>query len=258
MAVMSNSAQSDGTKGSLVRILDAADAMPGASALRARSYDLLDVAPGQVVVDVGCGTGLAVAELAGRGAWVVGVDVSEPMITLARRRWPGLDFRLGTAGELPLADGAVAGYRADKVFHELADPALALAEAWRVLVPRGRIVLVGQDWDAFVIDSDDPGLTRTIVHARADMIANPRAARRYRTLLLDAGFQDVTIEVNTAVFTDMTMLPMLTGLADAACASGAISRAQAERWTAEHTQRAQAGRLFVAVPLFLAVGERPD
>ncbi|WP_433762573.1 hypothetical protein [Nocardia sp. CA-135398] len=54
-------------------------------------------------------------------------------------------------------------------------------------MPGGRIVLAGQDWDAFVIDSDTPDLTRTIVAARADTITNPRAARRYRNLLLDAG-----------------------------------------------------------------------
>jgi hypothetical protein len=55
-----------------------------------------------------------------------------------------------------------------------------------VCSPRSRIVLVGEDWDAFVIDSDEPGLTRTIVHWRADMVPSPRAARAYRTLLLDA------------------------------------------------------------------------
>ncbi|MEU8149944.1 hypothetical protein [Nonomuraea sp. NPDC048901] len=56
--------------------------------------------------------------------------------------------------------------------------------------PGGRIVLIGQDWDTLVIDSDDPALTRTIVHARADQVTSPRAARSYRNLLLDAGFED--------------------------------------------------------------------
>ncbi|WP_318783837.1 methyltransferase domain-containing protein [Streptomyces spectabilis] len=59
------------------------------------------------------------------------------------------------------------------MFHELADPARALAEVRRVLVPGGRIVLVGQDWDALVIDSDDPDLTHTVVRARARPPAAP-------------------------------------------------------------------------------------
>lgn len=242
---------------SLITLLDTADALPGAAELRARTYDLLDPAPGALVVDVGCGSGRAVAELTGRGATAVGVDVSEQMIAAAQRRWPDNDFRVGDACDLPLGDATVAGYRADKVFHDLEDPAKALIEARRVLAPGGRIVLIGQDWDTFVIDSGDPALTRTIVHARADTVPSPRAARGYRTLLLDAGFTDVTVEVQTAVFTDETMLPMLTGIAHAARSAGAVSDRDFETWTAEQVERARSGRLFVALPLFLAAAGKP-
>jgi SAM-dependent methyltransferase len=259
MAGMSNHAVTDRTSDTvdaLIPLLDAVDAMPGAAELRARSYDLLDLISGTAVVDVGCGAGRAVAEMAERGARTVGVDVSEQMIAVARRHWPEMDFHLGGAYALPLADGEVTGYRADKVFHELDDPTRALGEARRVLAPGGRIVLIGQDWDTFVIDSDHPALTRTIVHARADTVANPRAARGYRTVLLDAGFQNVTVEVHTGVFTDSVMLPMLTGLANAACSTGAVTRDQADAWTTEQTERGKAGRLFFAIPLFLASAER--
>ena len=58
--------------------------------------------------------------------------------------------------------------------HVLDDPARAAGEARRVLAPGGRIVLIGQDWDTFVIDADDAALTRTIVHARADLVPTPR------------------------------------------------------------------------------------
>jgi ubiquinone/menaquinone biosynthesis C-methylase UbiE len=242
---------------SLIRTLDVVDDFPGAAELRSHTYDLLTLAAGQAVVDVGCGAGRAVAELADRGLHPVGIDPDPRMIEVARRRWPEQDFRPGTAGELPLDDGSMAGYRADKVFHAVPDPAVALAEARRVLAAGGRIVLVGQDWDTVVIDSDDPDLTRTIVHARAGTMPNPRAARRYRNLLLDSGFGDVTIDVRTAIFTDALMLPMLTGFADAACATGAVDRVHADTWIAEQTRRAESGRLFVALPLFLAAATRP-
>lgn len=254
---MSNHTTPRDATASLVRLLDAADSLPGAAELRARSYDLLHLAAGQAVVDLGCCTGRAVAELAERGARPVGIDLSEQMISAARRRWPAGDFRLGSAEELPLADGSVRDYRADKVFHELTDLDRALAEAWRVLTPGGRVVLLGQDWDTFVIDSDDPELTRAVVHGRADTLPNPRAARGYRNLLLDAGFTEVAVEVRTAVFTDATMLPMLSGLARAAVAAGAVDGERAGAWIAEHTCRAHADRLFVALPLFLAAATRP-
>jgi SAM-dependent methyltransferase len=241
----------------LVALLDIAERSPGAEELRLLSYDLLGPEPGRSVVDVGCGAGRAVAELAERGLAAVGVDPSDEMITIARSRWPDADFRIAGAYDLPLADASLHGYRADKVFHVLDAPEHALTEARRVLAPGGRIVLVGQDWDTFVIDSADPALTRVVVHARADLMPSPRVARAHRNLLLDAGFGDVTVEVRTAVFTGPPMLPLLTGLAEAAASAGAVTRDQADTWIADQTARAETDRLFLAIPMFVAAGTAP-
>jgi ubiquinone/menaquinone biosynthesis C-methylase UbiE len=241
----------------LIPQLDAIDEGPGAAALRARSYELLHAAQGALVVDVGCGAGRAVAELADQGVQVMGIDVSDQMVALARQRWPDGEFRTGDAYALPLEDRQAAGYRADKVIHALADPGRALAEARRVLASGGRIVVCGQDWDTFVIDSSDPELTHTIVRKRAGQVASPRAARQYRNLLLDAGFGGVTVEVHTGVFTGGSFLPVLTRLAEACCEHGAITRAQADAWIADQRERAQADRLFAAVPIFMAAATSP-
>lgn len=240
----------------LIRALDAAETMPAAAALRARSYQLLRLPPGATVVDVGCGTGRAVAELAEHGARAIGVDLDPAMLAAARRRFPGIDVRAADAAGLPLGDGQAHGYRADKVYHILPDPHAALAEARRILAPGGRIALLGQDWDATVIDSDSPELTRRIVHARADTIPHPRIARAYRNLLLDGGFRDVDVEVHTALFTGAAMLPLTVGHATAAQQTGAITADEAENWISEQTRRAQDDRLLFAIPLFLATAAR--
>ncbi|WP_103352656.1 methyltransferase domain-containing protein [Amycolatopsis sp. CA-128772] len=222
----------------LLTLLDALDDRPQAADLRERTYSGL----GDVVVDVGCGSGRAVGELAARGVRAIGVDADPAMIETAAARWPAGEFHVADATALPLADGSVTGYRADKVLHVVPEPALAVAEARRVLAPGGRAVLTGQDWDTIVIDSDDPARTRSIVHARADGLPHPRIARRYRTLLLDNGFTDVTVEVRALVWTDAAALPVLANLGG----DGA--------WLAEQTGRAREDRLFVAVPIFLATG----
>ncbi len=69
------------------------------------------------------------------GLQAIGIHTSEQMVTIARDRWPDADFQLGDAYHLPIRDGDMAGYRADKVLHELTDPRQALAEAHRVLMP---------------------------------------------------------------------------------------------------------------------------
>lgn len=240
----------------LIRALDAAETMPAAVRLRAREYELLRLPAGATVVDVGCGTGRAVAELAERGADAIGVDLDPAMLAAARSRFPGIDVRAADAAGLPLGDGQAHGYRADKVYHILPDPHAALAEARRVLAPGGRIALLGQDWDTIVIDSEHPGLTRRIVHARADTIPHPRIARAYRNLLLDGGFDDVDVEVHTAVFTDAVMLPVIAGHAAAAQRTGVISADEAETWVSEQARRAQGERLLFAIPMFLATATR--
>ncbi|QYN34795.1 methyltransferase domain-containing protein [Pseudonocardia sp. DSM 110487] len=238
--------------------LIAFDRRPESVRLRRRTYELLQVEPGSRVVDVGCGGGTAVAELADLGADAVGIDAAAEAVAFARGQHPRCRFEVGDAQRLPFADGSLDGYRAEKLYHALADPDKACAEAHRVLAPGGRIVLVGQDWDVFAIDSDDPVVTRTIVTSSADEIANGRVARRYRNLLLDTGLDDVSCEVHTTVLTDPELaLFTITRLADGAVRAGAVSEAQAETWLDEQRSRADRDRLFVAMPQFLVAGRRP-
>ncbi|GAA0980038.1 methyltransferase domain-containing protein [Acrocarpospora macrocephala] len=225
----------------LLTILDAFDDLPQARNLREHTYQAL----GDTVVDVGCGGGRAVGELAARGVRAIGIDLDPTMIEIAIERWPTGEFHVADATALPLDDGSVTGYRADKVLHTLAEPDRAVVEARRVLARNGRAVLVGQDWDTFVIDSDDPERTRTLIHTRADNMPNPQVARRYRNLLLDNGFVNVTVEVHTIVWTDATCLPMLATIGEGA-------------WLDDQAARARDDRLFVAVPIFLSSGTRAD
>jgi hypothetical protein len=95
-----------------------------------------------------------------------------------------------------------------------------------------------------MIDADDGDLTRRLVQARADTVPHPRIARHYRTLLVDAGFADLELEVQTAIFSGPEALPML-----AVYDTGG--------WLDEQRRRAAAGRMMVAVPFFIASGVRP-
>jgi SAM-dependent methyltransferase len=101
--------------------------------------------PGEVVLDLGCGTGNAAIIAAGRGARVTGVDPSPRLLEVARATAAaaGLDagFILGSAASLPVPDGSVDAI--GSVFGVIfaPDPAAAAAEIARVLRPSGRIVL---------------------------------------------------------------------------------------------------------------------
>jgi ubiquinone/menaquinone biosynthesis C-methylase UbiE len=102
----------------LLTVIDALDDQPQARELRERSYEGL----GDTVVDVGCGAGRAVGELTARGVRAIGVDLDPTTIGIAVERWPAGEFHVADATALPLDDGSVTGYRADKVLHTLTGP----------------------------------------------------------------------------------------------------------------------------------------
>lgn len=240
----------------LLARLDGFDRRPRARELRARVRELLRYEPGDTVLDVGCGAGLSVAEIDAEGAHTIGLDLDARMLDAARRRHPAGEFVLAGAEALPLADGVARAYRAERLFHAVADPERALAEAYRVLAPGGRVVLIGQDWDAFMIESDDPALTREVVHASADAITHPSAPRRQPELLRAAGFTGVEAEGALFVFTSDEVLPFLVQLAARAGRTGTVAGERVRGWLAEQRRRAAQGRLFVGLPFVVVSADR--
>jgi ubiquinone/menaquinone biosynthesis C-methylase UbiE len=240
----------------LIAFLEDIERLPSAEARRHRTYELLQARVGDRVVDVGCGTGKAVAELLEREIQATGVDSSEAMIGRAQQRFPTGDYRLGSAEALPFADGSLDGYRAERVYSHLADPRPALAEARRVLAPGGRFVLMDVENDLWIIDSDDQLLAGRLVRALAGTVANPWIGRSGRSMLLGAGFTTVTVEFqpHTVTTVPATLLEHVTA---AGLAAGVVTRNEADAWMSEQRHRSEEGRFFAANPFYVICGSQP-
>ena len=122
------------------------------------------VGSGSRVLDVGCGSGEFLAELAARGSRVAGVDPADGMVALARRAAPTADVRIGDAESLPWPDDEFDVVTAINALQFAEDPDAAAAELLRVTVPGGRVAVAnwaeraGNELDA--IDAalnDEPG-----------------------------------------------------------------------------------------------------
>jgi len=116
---------------------------PYERAILALFADLVQVAGGGPVADVGCGSGRITAHLHGLGVGAFGIDLSPGMIEVARRDHPGLKFEVGSMTDLDLADGSVGGLVAWYSLIHIPDDQVSsvFAHFRRVLRPGGPLLL---------------------------------------------------------------------------------------------------------------------
>jgi SAM-dependent methyltransferase len=101
----------------------------------------VDLRPGQLVLDLGCGVGAFLRLVAERGARPFGLDASEALLDVARERVPDADLRVGEMEALPYADDTfdlVCGFNS---FFFANDIVAAVREAGRVAKPGAPVVI---------------------------------------------------------------------------------------------------------------------
>ncbi len=158
---------------------------------------------GERVLDIGSGAGLLAHEVAaevGAVGSVVGIDPSESMLALARRRRAPdgaaeIRFVAGDACALPFADGSFDAVVATQVYEYVQDMPAALGEAFRVLRPGGRLLVLDTDWGSIVWRSSDAERTRRVLAAWDEHLVDPYLPRRLTALLSAAGFSVARREV---------------------------------------------------------------
>ena len=108
---------------------------------------MLALLPPMVIADLGAGEGTFSQLLARRAERVIAVDSSEKMVQfgsdLARKHeLTNLEYRLGDMEAAPLSDGEVDLAFFSQSLHHCLHPGQAIAEAWRILKPNGRIAIL--------------------------------------------------------------------------------------------------------------------
>jgi ArsR family transcriptional regulator len=120
--------------------------VPGRS-WKSLSEMLLRLLPPLIIADLGAGEGTLSLLLAQRAKQVIAVDNSGKMVEYGtglaeRNAVKNLEYRLGDLEELPIAEGEVDMVLMHQTLHHALHPDKAIVEAWRVLQPGGRIVIL--------------------------------------------------------------------------------------------------------------------
>jgi ubiquinone/menaquinone biosynthesis C-methylase UbiE len=210
------------------------------------------------VLEIGCGSGEWLSELASIGCDVAGIDPSEKMLERARTKVGG-DLRQGSAEALPWFDASFDLVLCVNSLHHFASPIAALREAFRVLRPAGKFLSIGLD--------PHEGGGRWYVYEffpRSLAIDRERFASKSQRIswLQSAGFRNIDVKAAdrlalSASFEEATR----DGVLERAFTSqlAAVSASEDAAGLEEIRRRAQdAGfRLHTELVLYATSGERP-
>ena len=228
---------------------------------RALVHEALAAAPGERVLDAGCGPGFYVAETlerVGAEGSVVGVDASESMLALAAKRCEGHDnvsFHEGDVTALPVADADFDRALSVQVLEYVADIPAALAEMRRVLRPGGRVLIWDVDWATVSWHSEDPGRMERFLRAWDEHLSEPSLPRRLSAELRAAGFEDVEMQGHAFVTDDLTdesyagaLVPLMADY---------VGTEEAQEWADEQRELQARGESYFACIQFCFTGTRP-
>src|SRR5580693_813900 len=140
--------------------------------------DAAKISPGTLLLDVGCGSGLALVLAKARGARPSGLDISPGLLQIARNRLPDADLREGDMEYLPFGDATFDAVTGVNAFQFAGNPQNALQEAARVTRPGGRVVA-----SLFAAPERSQG---TVVHEAMNALVPPDQAADHAPYSLSA------------------------------------------------------------------------
>jgi ubiquinone/menaquinone biosynthesis C-methylase UbiE len=246
-----------------IRFLDRGNALADIQKSKPIILDGLHLREGSLVLDIGCGTGADVVDIArrvGSSGAVTGVDISEAMIAEARKRTAGsglpVTFEVGNAMQLRFEDGAFDRCRTERMLMHVPEPYRAFSEMVRVTKIGGRISIFDFDWETFVIDSPYRETTRRIVSSFCDSMQSGWIGRQLRRMFLECGMIEVAV-VPHQIFIGFEFLGLLIGgHLTRAQRAGTLDPSDVKSWWDELAHSDATGRFLAGFTAFIVSGTK--
>ena len=174
---------------------------------------LARLSPGEIVLDLGSGGGIDVllsARRVGPTGKVYGLDMTDEMLALAeenrlRAGASNVEFLKGEIEHIPLPDESVDVIISNCVINLSGDKRRVIDEAFRVLKPGGRFAV-----SDVVVRGPVPDAVRRNMELWIGCVAGALQESEYRSLLLEAGFEDLELEI-TRVYESADAAAFLAG-----------------------------------------------
>lgn len=238
--------------------------------------DHLDLTDGDVVLDLGCGSGHTLVTAARRGLSVrlLGLDSDDEALGTARSRLDEVGaachlVKADLSRPLPLRSETVTKVVCHDVLEWLPDPAALLLEARRVMRPGALSVWSHTDYDTAVVNGADRELTRRIVHAYADVTpsgavtSDGQFGRKLPGLMGRSPFAVVRVDSFVLMRTELTgparfRVQDMASVVRSAAAAGqvAIAPEEVDAWLSSLEAANAGGEFFYAQTAYMVTAQR--
>lgn len=232
------------------------------AATKRRSFELLDVLPGDRIFDIGCGNGKDAVALAEMGAAVLGIDCHGEFLDDARkllRKGLNLAFLHSNADRIALPAESADKIRFDRVFQHLENPSAALIEAKRLLRPGGMCQVVDVDYFGSKIYPCDAESEMIVVESIArERFPHAHNVRDLPAMLADCGFEVTGSEARPFAvenYATAQYLIRFDKVVEQLLRRGQITKKQYERWNRYESPAEASFRLVI--PLIIMMAQKP-
>lgn len=259
----------DPTLDALIARLEARGKHPRFMAMMREYLDTMEIDSCRMVLDIGCGTGVAARSVARRKGFagrITGLDLSPYLVAAAKRfsEQEGIDniveFQTGDSHSLGLSDGTFDAVVAHTLISHVDDPREVLREMARVVRRGGKIAIFDGDYASITFANDDVEKGRAtdelIIKA---LVTNPRVMRQMPQLLQEAGltlaaaFSYVVADIGKTDFWASGLQSFIRLLPRA----GAMTEAEAQAWVASMLRRSEQAQFFGATNFYGYIAIRP-
>ncbi len=247
--------------------LERINTTPDVMEQRERALALANIQPGARALDVGPGSGIttyALGELVGETGSVIGIDNSESVLAIARRRCSGQDwvsFELADATAMLFDDASFDVAFATQTYEYVQDVEAALADLYRVLRPGARAVILNSDWDSCVWRTSDRERMHRVIDLWNTHCPHPFLPRTLKQDLERAGFDVVERAVHTIFNPDYAPNTYSYGVIDFihSYVKGVdgVSHEEIDAWAEELHRLGEKGDYFFSLDRYIFVAEKP-